>query len=165
MNLLLLNKNGTLISSTFKANQPDQEIVEKAKKRLEKYKDSAIVVACNQGVLARGQQTLKEAIAEMRELLTLFPQINYILFCPDRLGEECWQISSGEPEYKISDDYKELVGQFRKPSPGMFQIAIDDFCKDSGDKITLVSSLPADRFSVRSVHGLEFISTDKWIGS
>jgi histidinol phosphatase-like enzyme len=84
-------------------------------------------------------KTEKDAIAEMRYLMDLLPEIDTCLFCPELIfGESCWQIKPDGTTLEWRDQLliekpnhgacspptPRSIG-CRKPNPGMLMVAIE----------------------------------------
>src|SRR5689334_11355294 len=138
MNLLLIDKDGTLIKTksgeTF-VNKPwDQEALPGVKEGLKHYKERGwkIIVISNQGGVAKNHKSLETVIAEMRFCMELLPEIEECYFCPDFEGESCYRIWNDDFIFYNSDSYPVcelgIQNQFRKPSPGMLKLAAHIEC-------------------------------------
>lgn len=130
--LCILDKDGTLIrpasGETFVQHPQDQELLPGVKEQIAGLKAEGylIVVASNQGGVASGYKTLDDAIAEMRYLTQLLPEIDYVLFAHTyETGEygECIQIDAtdGGFQWKFITNVHQ---RFRKPNPGMLKFAM-----------------------------------------
>ncbi len=82
------------------------------------------------GVAIR-KKTLEQVIAEQKITMQLLPELHEIYFCPDFEGLECYQLG------RIKDSIccwqmnsvgisNRWCGQYRKPSSGMIEMAINE---------------------------------------
>jgi D-glycero-D-manno-heptose 1,7-bisphosphate phosphatase len=110
-----------------------------------------IVVASNQAGVEAGHKTLEEVFLEMRFLKEMFPEISDIYFCPDFSGRTCWRCWD-----TCKDDYRIIytvdnpfinpgIRSFRKPEPGMLQLALDLHEQVDGAPIIYVGDRPEDQ--------------------
>lgn len=168
--LLMIDCDGTIRQTisgkTFIEDPHDQKIIEGADKALNYYQQKGwtIVGITNQGGVAAGYKTLEAAIEEQRYTLELLPQTDNILFCPDFKGEQCWWITAGKPNYAIHDNPKltELVGTFRKPDPGMLNVAIKTFGIEGNEKdYWFVGDRPEDSQAAQAA-GVNFCDAAMW---
>lgn len=137
MKLLLLDKDGTLISpksgAKFVGDPWDQAPLLGVSEILRKYAANGwdMAICSNQGGVAANHKTLANCILEMKFCLQLFPEIKEAYFCPDFEGNECWRVwgDCGEETRILYSENSwettnlEIVGQFRKPNPGMLTLA------------------------------------------
>jgi D-glycero-D-manno-heptose 1,7-bisphosphate phosphatase len=78
----------------------------------------------NQGGVATGHKSIGSAAREQQITLELFPELDYIYFCPD-LGNECWLVCRNNPPSEIHKSWAhQYIGKFRKPNAGMIEAAI-----------------------------------------
>lgn len=136
--LLIIDKDYTLVhplSSQFPQHPKDQIPYKRAKDVIAAYAADGwtIMIASNQGgciainpETGKPYKTIREAIAEMRYCLSLFPEIDRAYFCPDGgntaycvarplwLWFRRWSIQGGMKGY-------------RKPQPGMLLKAAEDY--------------------------------------
>lgn len=168
MNLLLVDKDGTLIKTksgeTF-VNKPwDQEALPGVKEALKYYKqrDWKIIVISNQGGVAAGHKSLETAIAEMRFCMELLPEIEECYFCPDFEGENCYRVWNDDFILYNSNSYivgeLEILLQFRKPSPGMLRLAAHIEC---ADKVWYVGDRDEDEKAAAAAN-INFMWVDIW---
>lgn len=126
--LLLLDKDGTLVrpkSGAKFVNDPiDQEPLPGVVATLDAYCAAGwdLVIVSNQGGVAAGHKSSESVIAEMRFCLQLLPKIAIAYFCPDFEGERCFGVT--QKEVRDFSNHK-LTGAFRKPNPGMLELAIE----------------------------------------
>lgn len=168
MNLLLVDKDGTLIktkSGEKFVNQPwDQEALPGVKEALKYYKqrDWKIVIISNQGGVSAGHKSIEECIAEMRFCMELLPEIEESYFCPDFEGESCYRVWSDDFIHYTSDSYPvyelEIKNQFRKPSPGMLKLAAHI---EAADKIWYVGDRDEDEQAAAAAN-INFMWADIW---
>ncbi|MGL4378767.1 MAG: HAD-IA family hydrolase [Microcoleaceae cyanobacterium] len=144
MNLLLLDKDGTLVipssGAKFVKSPWDQSPHKKASSILDSYKEKGwdIAIISNQAGVAAGHKLLHDCFLEFRFCLELFPVIDSAYFCPDFEGAICWRIwgdCSGKNriEYNPENTLIEFnfeAYKFRKPNPGMLLAAIQHFDPD-----------------------------------
>ncbi|MFM6065949.1 MAG: HAD hydrolase-like protein [Sphaerospermopsis kisseleviana] len=152
MKLALLDKDGTLVTSTnpsgFVSSPEDQILRQGSLNLVKKLLDLGynLVVVSNQGGVASGHKTLRTAIDEMLYCNQLFVKslkrsvFEMFYFCPDFKGESCWYC---EPQkwtnfHKINEwrfspqdlkggwleNEEKTAGKYRKPNCGMLKIAI-----------------------------------------
>lgn len=154
-NLLLLDKDGTLISpksgAKFVGDPWDQEPNRSVHQTLKKYATEGweMAICSNQGGVAAGHKSLSNCILEMKFALQLFPEIKEAYFCPDFEGNECWrvwdncgddsQILYNKDSWETTD--LQIEGKFRKPNPGMLLLAANFY---NFDEILYVGDRPED---------------------
>lgn len=123
--MLFTDINGTLTRPKDGREWPidgkDAEAIEGMQALVAQYAaDGYICVgASNQGGVGAGHRKLETAIEEMQTTLTLFPELKFILFCPDYPGIDC---------YIVCREYWEKIEHvpsqyFRKPYGGMVEAA------------------------------------------
>lgn len=168
MNLLLVDKDGTLIKTksgeTF-VNKPwDQEPLPGVKEALKFHKSQGwkIIVVSNQAGVAREYKSLESAIAEMRFCMELLPEIEECYFCPDFEGESCYRVWADDFIHYNSDSYAvaelEIINQFRKPSPGMLKLAAHI---EAADKVWYVGDRDEDEAAAAAAN-INFMWADIW---
>jgi D-glycero-D-manno-heptose 1,7-bisphosphate phosphatase len=134
--LLLLDKDGTLVHPThgkFVDAPWHQAPIPGVAAALDRYQAEGwkLCIISNQGGVAAGHKSLDSCILEMRYCLELFPQIREAFFCPDFEGKDCWRVwgDCKEPHRILYGDGWTMSGDklapFRKPEPGMLQLAMD----------------------------------------
>jgi D-glycero-D-manno-heptose 1,7-bisphosphate phosphatase len=168
MNLLLIDKDGTLIktkSGEKFVNKPwDQEALSGVREGLKYYKqrDWKIIVISNQGGVGAGHKSLKDAISEMRFCMELLPEIEECYFCPDFEGENCYRVWKDDFIKYNSSSYQvgelEIQSQFRKPSPGMLKLAAHIECTD---KVWYVGDRDEDEQAAAAAN-INFMWADIW---
>lgn len=131
-----------------------------------------IVVASNQGGVGSRLKSLEACFLEFRFLMEeLFPQIKASYFCPDMTGNTCWQmwqylgaikqqfyaldvpeqaVLTYEPKRKEEEALFTLktlgIANFRKPSSGMIDLAVNNFRDlDIDSRIVFVGDRPEDQ--------------------
>jgi D-glycero-D-manno-heptose 1,7-bisphosphate phosphatase len=128
--LLILDKDGSIVTpktgAEFVRHPKDQELLPGVKETIARYHSEGwrIVVASNQGAVEAGHKTVEEAIAEFRCLMELLPEISACYFCPDFEGRFCYEVVYGNWIKYDRNDMEGFYG-FRKPYPGMIQLATD----------------------------------------
>lgn len=118
--ILFCDIDGTLTETisghAFKQHPKDVKVVEGANKAIAYYASLGYKVCgvSNQGGVAKGFKSLEATVEEMQFTLSLFPELEFILFCPDFEGEICVVVKR--------DSFEEMTNKgqnFRKPNPGM----------------------------------------------
>lgn len=135
MKLLLLDLDGTIREPKSGAkfiNRPDdQQLIEGIENTFRHYQDWLAIGITNQGGVAAGHKSLEDAINEQRITIDLTGGIiSQIYFCPDFEGKRCIQCGyrgdSGSWGWLEMNSIDESLGGFRKPDPGMLNLAIAD---------------------------------------
>lgn len=152
--LLLLDKDGTLISpksgAKFVGDPWDQVPLPNVSDRLKKYATEGwkMTIISNQGGVAAEHKSLENCILEMKFCLELFPEILEAYFCPNFEGSECWRVwDNCDNDHRIVYNENsltadlQLIGQFRKPNPGMLALAASFY---NFDEILYVGDRPED---------------------
>lgn len=116
----------------------------------------------------------EEAIAEMRYLMELLPEIQYCFFCPDFEGEDCYWLDGPNDCIPLNSDGCSLWrGTFRKPYPGMINAAIalcspiwkpwdfDEYGNLLDGKVLMVGDRAEDEGAAKAA-GVRFISAEDW---
>jgi len=113
--------------SDFIQSPFDQEPIPGAKEAIAAYKEKRwnILGITNQGGVEAGHKTIEACIAEQRQTLKLFPEMNEIFFCPDYAGKKCLRIRLNYPPATYSIEYIETwtTTYFREPGWGMIALA------------------------------------------
>jgi D-glycero-D-manno-heptose 1,7-bisphosphate phosphatase len=177
MKLLVLDKDGTLIrprsGQRFVQHPQDQELLPGVAEAIAQYavKGWKMAIASNQGGVAAGHKTLKEATVEMAYCLALLPQIEFGFFCPDLKGKECWRIQQQQPEglkYKTYEatraDTSQVVGLCRKPNPGMIFLAQQAYrftIEQQLSQTLMVGDRPEDEQAAQAA-GVDFLWAENW---
>ncbi|MEG5045955.1 polynucleotide kinase [Microcoleus sp. B4-C1] len=155
MNLLLLDKDGTLISpksgAKFVSDPWDQAPLPGVSATLKRYAADGwnMAICSNQGGVASNHKSLANCILEMKFCLQLFSEIKEAYFCPDFEGNECWRVwgDCGEECQILYNQNSwetmelQIAGQFRKPSPGMLSLAASFY---NFEEILYVGDRPED---------------------
>lgn len=106
-------------------------------------------------------KSIEDAIKEEQHTLKLFPQMQYIYFCPDFAGRQCWQLGR---KYDASPIHLSWGGKyimrFRKPSDGMVQAAILNFGPEVEIKEAWIVGDPDDAGCADKA-GMDFISAER----
>lgn len=168
MKLLLLDKDGTLVTpksgETFVQQPWDQEPLPGAKEAVSHYHQQGwkMAIISNQGGVEKGHKSLDNCILEMRFCLELFPEIEEAYFCPDFAGINCYRVWRDDLIHYDADSYisweYNLRGQFRKPNPGMIQLAQRLHVPD---ETWMVGDRSEDEEAAVSVN---FMAADVWRG-
>jgi D-glycero-D-manno-heptose 1,7-bisphosphate phosphatase len=179
MKFVVFDKDGTLVApasgAEFVDHPLDQVLLRGVAKRLRALSRFAhISIVSNQAGVAAGYKTLSSAIEEMRYCLGL-TGITEGYFCPDFEGLECWRITYCQaakdfldPEHLTLADFAnsgEDIQSFRKPGPGMLQVArlyaslsfgfpAVESCVFIGDR--------AEDQAAAAAAGFRFIAADLW---
>ena len=171
MKLLLVDKDGTLVvtksGERFVQTPWDQQPIDGVSDLLASAKIAgwAIAIVSNQGGVGAGHKTLEETILEMRFCLELFPQISEAFFCPDYQGQDCyrcWGSCGRDKRILYGNGWTDSgikLAPFRKPEPGMLQLALyihtPSVAKYVGDRPEYAAAAAAI--------GLPFLSAEKWL--
>ena len=168
MKLLLLDLDGTLREPASRENFPqhpkDFICIPGASEALNNYLRNGYIAVgiTNQGGVAAGYKSLKDCFVEQEFTFSLFPQLESILFCPDFEGQQCYRCYCGEQTFDVSSKYPDLLGTYRKPNPGMLNIAINSNEADLNDCL-MVGDRPEDEGAANAA-GIKFIWADTWRG-
>ena len=80
-----------------------------------------IVGITKQAGVVSGKKSLQSCIKEQEYTLTLLPALEAIYFCPEFEGKKCFCVTHN----KVHDyNQHRASGTFRKPQPGMLNLAI-----------------------------------------
>jgi D-glycero-D-manno-heptose 1,7-bisphosphate phosphatase len=166
--LVILDKDGTLTESasgnTFVQSPTDQQLLPGVAERIVELnaKGVRLVIASNQGGVASGHKTLKQAAEEMKFCLTLLPEIDSAFFCPDFDGKLCYSIGKKSFRLILHNDaaYSTLRGTYRKPKPGMLHLAIDCLGESKKDAV-MIGDRPEDAQAAVSA-GITFVDAEAW---
>lgn len=150
--VLLLDLDGTVRQTksgqTF-INEPyDQKLIPGIEQALSRYPDWSIVGVTNQKGVACGFKTLADAIQEQKVTIDLLQgRMSHIYFCPDD-GETCVRCGYGDTWHKRTSSQWSInrhlpYPSFRKPSPGMLLLAIDNL-PSPPSQILMVGDRPED---------------------
>jgi D-glycero-D-manno-heptose 1,7-bisphosphate phosphatase len=164
MQLLLLDLDGTIRRSTigeFINDPSDQEPIEGAIESLKSAQKQgwAMIGITNQAGVAAGHKTLESAILEQKKTLEIFPMLSCIYFCPDFKGQKCFCLER-VCCVEIDKMYPELIGQFRKPNPGMIFASLRAFDENPTD-ILMVGDRKEDEFAAKNA-GLRFLGASEF---
>lgn len=178
--LLVIDKDGTLVKSVsgseFVQHPEDQELLPGVKESIARYTSEGwqIVVASNQGGVAAGYKSLEDAIDEMNECLHLLKgtlgleRLGVIkggIICPDngRTAYYCKVAkNSNYPVVHIHEEYPELIGQFRKPNPGMLLAAMQ-WLECPFKSVLMVGDRSEDEGAAKAA-GVSFQWANEWRG-
>jgi D-glycero-D-manno-heptose 1,7-bisphosphate phosphatase len=177
MKLIILDKDGTLTApksgNPFVQYPEDQILLPGVLAGLRHYSSQGhkLAIASNQGGVAAGHKTLRDAIAEMRFCLTLCEElVDAAFFCPDY--DEFYAVGPngvGFPDNHCCFNIAEILGweesrsvlntgYFRKPGPGMLKFAI----KDAGaTEALMIGDRPEDQQAAAAA-GIDFRWADEW---
>jgi D-glycero-D-manno-heptose 1,7-bisphosphate phosphatase len=132
--ILFLDLDGTArhtkSGATFINTPLDQEIIPGVTEAIARYPNYVVIGITNQGGVAAGKKSLKDAIAEQEYTMQLLPELLEIYFCPDFEGRKCYHLGSTDnviccAEIDFQDEeLQQWQGQCRKPNCGMVEIAI-----------------------------------------
>ena len=166
--LVILDKDGTLVTpklcKTFVQHPRDQALLPGVKARIVAMKSAGttLVIASNQGGVAAGQKSHESVEAEMHYCMELLPEISEIWYCTDFEGKTAFVMNgrtSAMPTLASSlIGCDELVGTFRKPSPGML-IGAMRFCKDR--QVAMVGDRVEDEQAAIAA-GISFTDAAAW---
>lgn len=162
MKILILDKDGTLTTTvsghTFVQHPEDQKLLPGVLETINRFKKDGwrIAIASNQGGVKAGFKTLDEAIKEMRFCLSLLPQIELALFCPDD-GYQCYLIE-GEKGDLFECPH---MGNFRKPEPGMINYAVYRLGGSEEAEVLFVGDRPEDHKAALNA-GVSFMDAEEW---
>ncbi len=173
--LLLVDLDGTvrepISDNKFIQYPTDQRAIAGVKEALIYYclRGWTILGITNQGSVAAGYKSLEDAIDEQRYTLDLLPQITAIYFCPDFEGQQCWLVKDGieaKPVHEaihpsvLVGSFRNLVGNFRKPQPGMLQAAIK-IHSDEGAEVWFVGDRPEDQQAAAAAN-INYLDAALW---
>jgi D-glycero-D-manno-heptose 1,7-bisphosphate phosphatase len=166
--IVLLDKDGTLVApmsgNTFVQSPTDQQLLPGVAERIIDLNARGIllVIASNQGGVAGGHKTLKQAAEEMKFCLTLLPEIDSAFFCPDFEGQLCYSVRKKMHRLTSHNDaaYSILRGTYRKPKAGMLNLIIDLTGQSKKDAV-MVGDRPEDAQAAVSA-GITFVDAEAW---
>lgn len=160
MALLLLDLDGTvrepLDGHKFIEHPQGQQIIAKAQGAIAYFQLQGwqVVGITNQAGVAAGHKSLKSCISEQAYTLTLLP-LAEIYFCPDFQGKKCYCVTRDQVHnYSKSPG----SGTFRKPGPGMLNLAIEKYHPDT---TLMVGDSPEDRAAARAAR-IRFQQAQSW---
>ena len=163
MSLLLVDMDGTLreplSGHQYFQHTKDQRIITGAQTAISAYKDNWIIVGIsNQGGVAAGHKSMQECIKQQQYTLELLPQLKEIYFCPDFEGRKCFRVT---PHNVHNHSKTKWSGQYRKPRPGMLQLAMVRY-KYTPNNSLYVGDRPEDEEAAQRA-GISFLSARDWI--
>lgn len=168
MRILFLDLDGTIRETksgkAFINDDPtDQQLIDGAAEAIARYDKLGwlLVGVSNQGGVAAGKKTIKDAISEQAITLKL-AGLDAIYFCPNYHGVECLKVNAHGVE-TIRQDSVAQYGSFRKPGPGMFNLAISEFGADRTD-CWMVGDRPEDQEAAINA-GVKFCPDSAWRAS
>ena len=166
--LVILDKDGTLVTpksgKTFVQHPKDQALLPSVKSRIVALKaaGATLVIASNQGGVAVGHKSHESVEAEMQYCLELLPEISEVWYCTDFEGKTAFVINARMnvmPTLASSlIGCEDLVGTFRKPSPGML-IGAMRFCQER--EVAMVGDRPEDKQAATAA-GISFTDATAW---
>ena len=174
MKLLLLDLDGTvrkpMSNGKFITSPLDQQLISGVKEKINEASADGwtIVGITNQGGVAAGHKSLSDAIEEQKFTLSMAPQIQSILFCPEA-GETCWEVDRVY-SVEVSDAaaFKHLRGTYRKPESGMLKLAIQQLGgmvdladPESSYSFLMIGDRPEDQDAAIAA-GVEFMWAEDW---
>jgi len=167
MKLLICDKDGTLTrpksGQTFVQHPEDQELIEGVADAIARYIADGwtIAIASNQGGVAAGFKTLEDAQDEMRYALSLLPEIEYAVFCPDN-GDTAHLVSiaGGCNRYRKYQRISVEGLSYRKPSAGLIKICLAQTVFPYSD-ILFVGDRPEDQGAAANAK-VNFMWADEW---
>ncbi|MBD1898053.1 HAD-IIIA family hydrolase [Coleofasciculus sp. FACHB-129] len=160
-NLLILDLDGTvrspLSNHKFIQRPGDQQIIKGAEGAIAYFAATGwkIVGVTNQGGVASGKKSLQSCIKEQQYTLDLLPEIEEVYFCPDFEGKKCFCVTSSDV---INYSQHPESGKFRKPNPGMLNLAIQ---KHLPDKVLMIGDRSDDRNAAKAA-GIKFQQAESW---
>lgn len=175
--LLVLDCDGTIRqtkSGLIFINDPnDQQPINGAKEAVHKAYSNGwtIIGASNQGGVAKGYKSLESAIEEQQITLSFFPELKFILICPDN-GETCYLVDRDRntPPRKFRREEimhpnmdLHLYQSFRKPGSGMLMLA-HDLIEGEVEHAWVVSDRAEDQMAAAAAN-FQFSWADIWRNS
>ncbi len=161
MSLLLLDMDGTvrepLGDHKFIQRPRDQRIIARAEQAIAYYAAMGwqIVGVTNQAGVASGKKSLQSCIKEQEYTLALLSHLKEIYLCPDFGGKKCFCVTRNE----VHNYSKEREsGTFRKPGPGMLNLAIR---LHQSDKVLMIGDRPEDKAAAQAA-GIRFQQAESW---
>ncbi len=161
MPLLLLDLDGTvrepLDGHKFIQRPHDQRIISKVDQAIAYYAAMGwkILGVTNKAGVASGKKSLQSCIKEQQYTLALLPDIEEIYFCPDFEGKKCFCVTRTEVH---NHSKQQESGKFRKPGPGMLNLAIRIH---QPDKVLMVGDRPEDKAAAQAA-GIGFQQAQSW---
>lgn len=168
MELFIFDKDGTLTETvsrqTFVQHPKDQKLILGVEERVKNLINNGveIAIASNQGGVAARHKTLQDAIEEMQYCLSLLPEeVSTAYFCPDFEGKECYLVNRFGAVINCSvKENNVLYGTFRKPNPGMLNLARLTFGKTIGETI-MIGDRKEDETAAYQA-GIKFLDAKEW---
>jgi D-glycero-D-manno-heptose 1,7-bisphosphate phosphatase len=166
MKQLLVDLDGTIrepLSGSDSARHPrDFKIIPGADKALAYYHREGWLITgiTNQAGVAAGFKSLEDCVEEQRYTFELFPQLSSILFCPDFEGRKCYRCQPDGQWFDVSSQYPDLVGSYRKPGPGMLQLALAIY-QANPSNCWMIGDRPEDEKAADAA-GVNFMAADVW---
>lgn len=170
MKLLLIDLDGTVrqpkSGAKFISQPDDQELIFGVEEAIALYSDWTIVGITNQGGVAAGHKSLDDAIQEQKITIDLTNKIiNEIYLCPDFEGLHCihcgYRGDTGDWGcMEMNPISREELGGFRKPDPGMLNLAIDNTVRKPRE-ILYVGDREEDQLAAQAA-GVQFMWADQW---
>ena len=138
--ILFLDLDGTIrkpkSDNRFISDPYDQELIVGAVSKLKEMNSILKIGITNQGGVLAGHKTLEDCIKEQAYTMELMRlndvELDFVYFCPDE-GQTCYKVKN-EKSYKMQGRL------FRKPDPGMINLALEIYgfvaasCKLIGDR-------------------------------
>lgn len=161
LSLLILDLDGTvrepLSDNKFIQRPSDQQIIKGAEGAIAYFTSTGwkIVGVTNQAGVACGKKSLQSCIKEQLYTLHLLPQIDEIYFCPDFEGIKCFCVTRSEA---LNYSKHRHAGKFRKPNPGMLNLAIEMYKPDT---VLMIGDRPEDREAAKAA-GIKFQQAESW---
>lgn len=172
MKLLFCDIDGTLTETisgaTFKQHPNDVKVIEGAREAIAYFQSQGwtIVGISNQGgcsainpATGKPHKSIEDAVNEMQFTLSLLPQIECILLCPDFEGNQLVYVDE-EKHIELSRTFED---SYRKPGIGMIQYIRLNIAP-LGDKVEeciMVGDRPEDQQCAANA-GIKFIAADIW---
>ncbi|GAB4204542.1 MAG: hypothetical protein Fur006_59750 [Coleofasciculaceae cyanobacterium] len=165
-NLIILDKDGTLVQSISGAKYPsfhDQRLIPGVKERVSSHVEAAdiLAIASNQGGISTGYKSLNKAKAEFMEVFGLLPQIKIACFCPDYKGQILHRISADGTFDTLKLDNFSNLRPFRKPEPGMLQYLMAVFQGMYTD-VLFVGDMEGDEQAAAAAR-VKYLDVEEWL--
>lgn len=178
--LAVIDKDGALVTpksrEVFIKAPEDQILVPQVIDRLKYLQERGyrLAIASNQGGVASGYKTLKNALLEMRYCLELLKEHNILidraLLCPDYEGAICYSVDIQNKQYQRIDattkstaieclyDIKSLSKQYRKPQNGMLKLA----CKHPDEYRVMIGVRAEDETASHMANFDSYVNAQAW---
>ncbi|MFW6359132.1 MAG: HAD-IIIA family hydrolase [Chroococcales cyanobacterium] len=166
--ILLVDCDGTIRNPTKRnkyINKPHQQkVIEKSVEAIAYFanKNITIIGITNQAGVASKHKSLQDCIEEQRYTLELIPQIQGIHFCPDFEGNECWYVTQEETTNVSHYKNGKYRGQYRKPNPGMLQLAADQEGVSIQECVMIGDRLPDQKAAENA--RMQYFDVKEWWG-